>query len=245
MIATRVVLAETLDGLAAEDPAAQRSRRDLRRIHRVMRTRAILRRALQDSLRGGPGPGPLRILEIGAGDGTLLLGLARDLAARLPPVTLTLLDRQQLLAPDTVAAYARLGWTARMQAADIHTWAVAADGPGGADGPWDLIVANLFLHHFTAEPLAGLLRAIARRCERFVAVEPRRARLAWIASHFVGLLGANAVTREDAVLSVQAGFHGAEIGAIWGQDPAWRVREYPAGMFSHVFLAVRVGPVPS
>jgi hypothetical protein len=44
----RTVDPETLDGLAATDPAAQRSRRDLRWIHRAMGTRAIVRQALRD-----------------------------------------------------------------------------------------------------------------------------------------------------------------------------------------------------
>jgi SAM-dependent methyltransferase len=243
MITARTVLPETLDTLAADDPAAQRSRRDLRRIHRVMGTRAILRRALLEALPDAAGRRPLRMLEIGAGDGTLLLGLARDTTQVLPAVMLTLLDRQELLSPETVAAYQRLGWSVRVQTTDIATWTNAGDAQADVAGTWDLIVANLFLHHFSDHALPGLLAAVARRCQCFVAVEPRRARLAWIASHLVGALGANAVTREDAVLSVRAGFHGAELGALWAQRPGWQIREYPAGLFSHVFQAVRLAPV--
>ena len=240
MITERTILPETLDALAADDPAAQRARRDLRRVHRVMGTRAILRRALSACLQDASRTEPLRVLEIGAGDGTLLLGLARDMAADLPPVTLTLLDRQRLLAPETAAAYARLGWTVQMQTADILEWAAADGRQDRKDASWDLIVANLFLHHFPNPTLTDLLDAVARRCQRFVAVEPRRTWLAWLASHLVGALGANAVTREDAVLSVRAGFNGAELGALWSRAPDWEIREYPAGLFSHVFHAGRV-----
>jgi hypothetical protein len=44
----RIVAPEVLDGLASDDPAALRSRRDLRRVHRAMGTRSVVVRALKD-----------------------------------------------------------------------------------------------------------------------------------------------------------------------------------------------------
>ena len=239
MTLPRVVGAETLDGLPPGDPAAMRSRRDLRRVHRAMGTRAILRRALQhwrfahlDKAR------PLRVLELGAGDGTLLLGVADALARAWPPVALTLLDRQGLVERTTLDRYAALGWSARLDVLDVLDWAGAHD-----DGPrWDLIVANLFIHHFEGARLATLLQAIARRTDRFLACEPRRAHLALGASHLVGALGANAVTREDAVLSVRAGFRDTELSSLWpGARDEWVLEEYPAALFSHCLRATRRG----
>jgi SAM-dependent MidA family methyltransferase len=49
---------------------------------------------------------PRRILELGAGDGTLLLRLARSFAPAWPEVELTLLDQHDLVSPDTRAAFA-------------------------------------------------------------------------------------------------------------------------------------------
>src|SRR5215470_4891513 len=89
----RVVAAETLDGLDAGDPSAVRSRRDLRRIHRFMATRSILLGGLAD-LRTAAHAGPLQLLELGAGDGTLMLGVAKVLARAGVRAELTLLDRQ-------------------------------------------------------------------------------------------------------------------------------------------------------
>lgn len=242
----RSVGAETLDGLAAHDPAAQRSRRDLRRLHRWMGTRSIVVKAL----RHGPAPArpmaPLRVLELGAGDGSLMLGVARALAPAWPSVDLTLLDRQALVEPATVAAYARVGWTVTTVVVDVVDWArgSAAALPGPAAGArWNLVVANLFLHHFEAAPLALLLGAVAARSDRFLACEPRRGWLALVGSHLVGAIGANAVTREDAVLSVHAGFRARELSALWpaGGEGAWSHREHPAGLFSHCFFAQRLG----
>jgi hypothetical protein len=233
----RVVEPELLDGLTEQDPAAQRSRRDLRRVHRAMGTRGILIKALRSLSFGTPAT-PLRVLELGAGDGTLLLGVARALQGEWPAVQLALLDRQQLLAPETVAEYAASGWTARALVGDAIDW---ADQPQ-TEARFDLIVANLFLHHFAPAPLGRLLGAAAARCEHFLACEPRRAALALAGSHMIGALGVNAVTRADAVASVHAGFAGKELSASWPVSaPGWMLREYPAGLFSHCLAAVRTG----
>lgn len=235
----RTVAPETLDGLAQSDPAARRSRRDLQRIHRLMGTRGILARTLAPLAASRPPGAPLRLLELGAGDGSLMLGVAATLQARWPPVHITLLDRQNLVTPATLENYARLGWTADAQVADVFDWAADESPAGrGASTRWDVIVTSLFLHHFDGPGLATLLAAIESRARCFMACEPRRARLALAGSYLVGAIGANAVTRHDAVLSVRAGFQGGELSALWpGHRPFWSLREFPAGWFSHCFLA--------
>jgi len=254
----RVVAAEALDSLATDDPAALRSRRDLRRVHLAMGTRRILLRAIQATKMYRQHAGPLRVLELGAGDGTLMLGVARALAGVWPSVELRLLDRQDLVQPPTLAGFAACGWAAKPLVVDVLDWASPPAGktappqdsaPAAALPPWDLIIANLFLHHFEAAPLANLLAAAAARSRCFVACEPRRAALALAGSHLVGLIGANAVTRDDAVLSVHAGFRGQELAALWpapwrlagGPITAipWQLAEHPAGLFSHCFRAER------
>ena len=233
---------EALDHLAPEDPAAMRSRRDLVRVHRAMGTRSIVTRAWQGLVSPARMARPLKILELGAGDGSLLLGVARSLAPHWPQVQLTLLDRQGIVSPATLSAYAELGWSVTLQLADVLAWA-APPGPGlpGAALPrYDLITTTLFLHHFEGGQLELLLNAIAARSDRFFACEPRRAWLPLAGSHLVGAIGANAVTREDAVLSVHAGFREHEITALWRPaGDAWQTREFAAGLFSHCFSARR------
>lgn len=244
MTLRRVVAPEVLDHLAAADPAARRSRRDLRRVHRAMGTCAIVARGWQALWPSRRVTGPLQILEIGAGDGTLLLGVARRLAPAWPAVQLTLLDRQDIVSAATQAAYAELGWTTRVEVTDVLDWVArgAAAAPGSAAGAptWDLITTTLFLHHFEGAQLDALLAAMASRSHRFFACEPRRAWPALAGSHLVGAIGANAVTRADAVSSVRAGFRGRELSQRWpGTDRAWHADEYAAGLFSHCFGARR------
>lgn len=251
MTMPRVVAREVLDHLAAADPAAQRSRRDLRRVHRAMGTRSIVASGWQSLWPSRRVTGPLKILEIGAGDGTLLLAVARTLAPAWPDVHLTLLDHQDIVSPATRAAYAELGWTTSVDVADVLDWAAdrsaasattssAASAPRPCAPSWDLITTTLFLHHFDGPQLDALLVAIASRSHRFFACEPRRAWPALAGSHLVGAIGANEVTRTDAVSSVRAGFRARELSERWpGTGRAWHAQEYAAGLFSHCFGARR------
>ena len=245
MTMPRVVAAETLDGLAENDPSAMRSRRDLQRIHRVMGTRTIVARVLRKLTFPRRESQPLRMLELGAGDGSLMLGVAHALTEDWPAVELTLLDRQSLVSQATIASYAEMNWSATAQVSDVFDWAARGEYSRGATGAarWDVIVSNLFLHHFEGRQLHSLLAGIASRTERFFACEPHRGWLALAASHLVGAIGANAVTREDAVLSVHAGFRAGELSHAWpGSSAGWTLDEYPAGLFSHCFFAQRREP---
>jgi hypothetical protein len=58
---------------------------------------------------------------------------------------------------------------------------------------------------------------------------------------FVTGLGtaAGPVTRHDAVSSVHAGFRAQELSSLWPDQQNRAIHEYSAGLFSHVFLAVR------
>ncbi len=239
----RHVAAETLDHLAPDDPVAMRSRRDLVRVHRAMGTRSIVTQGWRELVLTERCGLPLRILEIGAGDGSLLLGVARAMAPHWPPVQLTLLDRQDIVSPATLAGYAELGWAAQVHVADVLSWADRSDGSeSSTTSPrWDLITTSLFLHHFEGSQLDQLLAAVAARTDRFFACEPKRSWLPLAGSHLVGAIGANAVTREDAVSSVHAGFRDQEITAMWPRAAStWQTREFAAGMFSHCFSAKRV-----
>jgi hypothetical protein len=239
MMLSRLVAVEALDHLDKDDPAARHSRRDLVRIHHAMGTRTAVARSWQQLL-PKKRTAPLKILELGAGDGTLLLGVARSLRPAWPQVQLTLLDQQDLVSRATLKGYADLGWKVKVEVADALEWATRTTASAPGTPAWNLISTSLFLHHFKDQQLRTLLASIASRTNRFFACEPRRGRLALVGSHLVGLIGANAVTREDAVLSVRAGFCATEITAHWPQGKgAWQCRESPAGLFSHCFSAHR------
>jgi hypothetical protein len=226
---SRRVEHELLDALAADDPRAQRSRADLRRIHRAMATLPILLRALD---RGTQGVVPRSILELGAGDGSLMLRVAQQRAPHWPDVRVTLLDRLNLVGPHTLDGMREVGWAPRLLAMDVFDWLRGRDR-----AHWDVVVANLFVHHFSSAELARLFAGIAARTRVFVCCEPRRSAVALAGSHVIGLLGAGPVTRRDAVTSVHAGFRAQELSNLWPGRQDWVLNEYRAGFFSHCFIA--------
>jgi hypothetical protein len=215
----RKLTPELLDLLPPDDPRALRSRRDLARINRVMFQHAIMARALSRL------PPPRRIADLGGGDARFMLGVAKRLAPRWPGVQVIIADRRDIVSDETYTAFARLGWRCEVQTGDIFNGLPSAD----------IAIANLFLHHFDDAALARLLALVARHARAFVACEPRRNNFAWLAAHMVFALGANDVTRHDAVVSVEAGFAGRELSALW--PPGWNLREQAAWPFSHVFSA--------
>jgi hypothetical protein len=115
----------------------------------------------------------------------------------------------------------------------VFEWLASPDGSRP-----DVVFANLFIHHFSAEPLARLLAGIEQRCRVFFCCEPRRSTLPLAGSHLIGLLGAGPVTRRDAVSSVHAGFRGHELSDLWPNKSDWVLQERSAGLFSHGFLAI-------
>jgi hypothetical protein len=241
---SRVVSIEVLDGLEPDNRDAIQSRKDLQRVHRAMGTRTILLRALKAMAPQHATGMPFRVLEIGAGDGSLMLGVAQSLRPHWSNVRLTLFDRQALITLTTIARYAEVGWTVTQQKGDVLDLAAGGFGLHGnvGDAPWDLIVANLFLHHFEGVHLDAILGFVSRRSVRFFACEPRRGWLALAGSHLIGALGVNRVTRADSVLSVHAGFDGQELSDRWPDNCAqWKVQEYAAGFFSHCLSAERAG----
>jgi SAM-dependent methyltransferase len=224
----RVVEPELLDELPATDPRAIRARADLQRLNWWMNHAGILARELN------PGPAPastLRLTELGAGDGTLLLAVARRIGRR--KVRARLVDQQPLVTEPTRRQFAALGWEIETAAADVFTELEQTETM------CDVMMANLFLHHFPDPALRRLLALVARRTRRFIALEPRRGRAGWIASRLIGGIGCNAITRHDAVVSVRAGFAGAELSGLWPAAAGWRLTEQGAGLFSHRFIAER------
>ncbi|HEX9397373.1 MAG TPA: hypothetical protein VF943_11625 [Burkholderiales bacterium] len=224
----RSIQPEALDSLAAGDPRAQRSRRDLRLINILMGNAGSVARALAKELGDGAG-----IADLGAGDGTFMLRVARQIRPRPVRVALSLVDRAGAISGETTARFRALQWTATPLAADVIEWLHRAP----AD--FEAMTANLFLHHFEPPALRRLLSLVAERTRVFIACEPRRSRLALAASRALWIIGCGPETCEDAVISVKAGFRDDELSQAWPDSRGWELKEGPRGPFSHRFMARR------
>ncbi|TJW35889.1 MAG: class I SAM-dependent methyltransferase, partial [Mesorhizobium sp.] len=161
----RQLAPEILDGLAADDPRALAARRDLRRINALMLQARIMASLLQKFV---PGP-PRRILEIGAGDGSFMLAVARRMAGHWPGVDLVMLDRIDLITTQLRGDFDRLGWPVEAVTADVFDWARNNEGTR-----FDAITVNLFLHHFDDAELVRLFALMAPMAPFLLATEPLR-----------------------------------------------------------------------
>jgi hypothetical protein len=231
MIFPRRVEPELLDSLSAEDPRAIQSRRDLKRINALMLHTGTMARGL---IKHCGNHQPRTLLELGAGDGTFMLGLARRLASRWQNVTVILLDRQSIVSSDVREGFAALNWKVETVTADLFDFLDEMPQPDV-----DVITANLFLHHFTQEQLVHVLSRVAQAPWLFMACEPRRTAFVRETSRLLWAIGCNDVSVHDAVASARAGFRDKELSALWPARPSWELHERAAGPFSHSFVARR------
>jgi hypothetical protein len=207
----RHVVPEWLDSLDPDDPRAARARRDLRLINFLMGNEGwILHQVAFRTEAGKKG-----VVELGSGEGHLLRRLARSGPA-------TGCD----LAPRPTDLPCEIDW----REGDLFSLAEPLSG--------GILVANLILHHFSAEDLQRI-GTIAGRFDTLLFVEPHRSRcalfLARLVSPFVG-----EVTRHDMPASIHAGFAAGELGKALGLSPDWIVTEVSHWCGSLRFVARRL-----
>src|SRR5258705_7976322 len=110
---TRVVEPEYLDELPAAAKEAQRSRSDLVRINSLMGHARLIRRSLrQSSVRC--------VVDLGAGDGTLLASVLRHDFSGLEEVILV--DRQTIVGAGALAAFRDSEIKATIIESDVFQW---------------------------------------------------------------------------------------------------------------------------
>jgi hypothetical protein len=173
---------------------------------------------------------PRRIIELGAGDGSLMLQLSRRLARHWPGVAIVLVDQKDAVPSETRKAIAKLGWREHQVTQDVFEYLAKAESA-------DIVIANLFLHHFQPAQIADVFTRCAKLAPLFIALEPRRAMLPLLGSRLVGLLGCNYVSRHDAVASVRAGLRDRELSALWPKQQGWNLDEGGVGRWTHCFVA--------
>lgn len=230
----RALQPEILDELPAYDRRAIHGRRDLQKVNALMGNAATMARVLDGAFGERP---PRSIVELGSGDGTLLLHIAKKLGPRWKSVRVVMVDRQQAPSPRTKEEFAALSWHIDAIQTDVFDW---LERPHPE--PAELTVTSLFLHHFATENLRRLLGRAAAQTGFFLACEPRRSTFGLGGAWLLPLIGCNSVTWHDARISVRAGFADQELSELWPREDNWRLAEAQAGLFSHCFSAQRMKP---
>jgi hypothetical protein len=188
---------EILDSLPAETPEAKASRRDLRVFNRLLGNRGWLERSARRELRGGE-----RIVELGAGDGSL----AKDMLARGLPWD----------GFDLISSPADWPQCARWIQGDLLEAALL---PGH-----QVVVANLTLHHFNDAALQRIGARLREQARVIIVADLYRSRFYEVSFRIIAhLIGAHPVSHHDGRLSIQAGFRGEELPRLLGLEAAcWR-----------------------
>lgn len=195
----RLLEPELLDHLPSDDPAAIRSRSELRLINGIMGNHRWILRRLKAVIKPG-----WRVLELGAGDGGLCGALiASGICAAKQITAIDLAPRPDALHPDVTWMRKSIFEMDQLPAAEV-------------------VIANLFLHHFEADQLATLGSKLSPETRVMLACEPTRKRFHLAQGALLAALADfNDVTNHDMLTSIRAGFVGAELSQLVGLQ-GWR-----------------------
>jgi len=172
----RKLTPELLDHLPHDDPGAMRSRRDLCRINRFMSNECWITSLIPKDAS--------HVTEIGAGDGHLI----SQITQQRPEAQVTAYD----LAPRPTHLPHEVKWIQ----GDLFS-----QEPPSHSG---ILIANLFLHHFTDKQLKDLGKWI-RNFQTLIINEPLRSRLPMLMAKIAGPF-LHPITRHDMRVSIEAGF---------------------------------------
>ncbi|WP_035613850.1 hypothetical protein [Haloferula sp. BvORR071] len=197
----RLVEPEIIDQLPPDHPDVVRSRRDLKMINFLMGNERWIAR----KIRAFPAALGRGVIEIGAGEGTLLASLAR----KHPGISLRGCD----LAPRPAGLPAAIAWDQR------DVFEVLSEVSGGG-----VLAGNLFLHHFEDHELPRFT-PLLQKFEVLAFNEPfRTQQTIRDATMMLPLVGR--ATKHDMLVSIRAGFTHGELPRLLGLDPAqWRISE--------------------
>lgn len=217
----RVLEQELLDTLPHDDPDALASRQDIEVINQIMGSFRWIQRQLREHA-----PTTGRIVELGAGDGSLIHQIARaspELAARW-----TGLD----LAPRPKGLPLGVQW--------VQGDFLQSDASKNALAEAGVVVANLILHHFTGDQLRKLAPRL-QHARVLLVSEPARYWHHYLQARLLSLMCEfNHVTMCDMRLSIRAGFRPGELPrALMLDHEQWSIEESHTLFGSCRMIAVR------
>lgn len=209
---TRVLQQELLETYPDDHPDAIIGREELRLVNAVMGNHRWMVRQLRRLYQPG-----WRITEIGAGDGALSMQFWQA----------GICEARELHGFDLARRPAKWPAESAWTQGDLF----AQQLPDS-----EVLVANLFLHHFTDEQLRVLGSRISPKTRIILAAEPeRRWRHAVMGRCLSWLAELHPITQFDMQVSIRAGFLADELPIALGLGPEWK-----AEISSTIFGAYRV-----
>jgi 2-polyprenyl-3-methyl-5-hydroxy-6-metoxy-1,4-benzoquinol methylase len=199
MLAIRTIAEELMDADDLDADTYAAIVHDLARVN----TLTLARRPTLNFLdKIAPQPGPIRILDVGFGDGDMLRAIARWARKRDRRVELVGIDLNPRSAP---AAH---GSTPAGMAIDYRTGDYAVLASEG----WDVILSSLVAHHMTHDQLVDFLRFMDREAAcGWLINDLHRHGFAWMGFPLLArLMRWHPVVRHDGQLSIARSYRPAE-----------------------------------
>lgn len=195
--------AEIMDDLAAPENELRQNLRELEVINKLLGGYSIVLNAL-DKL-DLPKDKPTSIIDIGSGGGDMLREIAGWAQQRKKEVVLTGIDYNRVMihyAMEHSADYDNISYK-QMSVWDEQMWQERAD----------VVLCNLFCHHFTDEELVPMLKQLYVISNRAVIINDLHRH--WFAYHAIGMLTSlfskTYMVKNDAKLSVARAFTRKEL----------------------------------
>lgn len=214
---TRVLQQELLETYPDDHPDAIIGRDELRLVNAVMGNHRWIKRTLRRVYQPG-----WSITEIGAGDGALSVQFWQAGICEASELHGFDLARRPAKWP------AKAAWTQ----GDLFAQQLPSS---------EVLVANLFLHHFTDEQLRVLGSSISPKTRIILAAEPeRRWQHTVMGRFFCWLAELHPITRFDMQVSIRAGFRDDELATSLGLDARiWRWQCQATLLGGYRLLAMR------
>jgi SAM-dependent methyltransferase len=212
-VKTRILMEERLESLEVDRELMAHSLSQVSAVNRWLGGDSGLRAGVAPILDGRSG---IRILDVGAGDGTTLARLARWARGRGVDVTPVGVDLHPV---SCATARGRVGRRDVRSTGGESVAVVRGDGvslPFG-DASFDIVVSSLTLHHFDDEGAVASLREMSRVASmRLVVSDLRRSRMSHVGAQLLSatVWRGNPYTRHDGPVSVLRAFRPEELADL-------------------------------
>ena len=215
-LAQRNVQPELLETYPDDHPDAIIGRKDLLLVNGIMGNHRWVMRTLKREKQPG-----WRLTELGAGDGALSLKLIREGVIR----------SNELHAMDLAGRPAAWPAEAKWMQGDFTVSPLPST---------EIVLANLFLHHFQTEQLRALGERLSPETRLLIAAEPARQFVHTILGRlFCALTRLHPITRYDMQVSIRAGFRENELSELLGLGPEWETTASSRPFGAYRFVARR------
>lgn len=199
---------EIMDDLQCAGEVVHQTLRELDVINRLLGGNAVTVQGLHRLLKLVPAPESLHVADLGCGSGEMLRLLSTRLTKKYPGARFTGID-----ANPHIVAYAQQHVAGE---SDIHIAQADILSATFRQQSFDVILATLFLHHFSSEQLVEIFSNLHRQARVGIVVNDlHRHPLAYYSIKFLTrLFSRSTMVQYDAPLSVARGFSRAELEAI-------------------------------